>query len=240
MTWLVTADLHYSLKQLDWVLSVAGQHELVLLVGDHLDIASTVAAPVQIVVLKRYLERIAAKTRLLVCSGNHDLDHRDEHGEKVPRWLASLAPTVTSDSGSVRIGEVLFSSFPWWDGPAARARIAEKLARDAGAERGLWVWLYHSPPAGSPVSREFDRDWGEKELRTWVGEYRPDIVFSGHAHNAPFLPDGNWFDRIGPTIVFNAGREPSEVPAHIVVDRVADKATWYSSAGSATTRLASS
>jgi hypothetical protein len=30
---------------------------------------------------------VKEKTRLLVCSGNHDLDTRDENGEKISRWI---------------------------------------------------------------------------------------------------------------------------------------------------------
>ena len=37
---LLTSDLHYTLPQLDWVASVAGDYDLVVLAGDHLDVGS--------------------------------------------------------------------------------------------------------------------------------------------------------------------------------------------------------
>jgi predicted phosphodiesterase len=63
---LLVSDLHYTLKQLDWVLSVSGDYDLVVMAGDHLDIASIV----------EYIARIAGKTRVVACSGNHDLNAR--------------------------------------------------------------------------------------------------------------------------------------------------------------------
>ena len=38
---LVVSDLHYTLKQLDWVTMVAGEFDLVVMAGDFLDIGST-------------------------------------------------------------------------------------------------------------------------------------------------------------------------------------------------------
>ena len=39
---LLVSDLHYTLKQLDWVASVAGDFDLVVVAGDLLDISSIV------------------------------------------------------------------------------------------------------------------------------------------------------------------------------------------------------
>ena len=39
---LLVSDLHYKLKQLDWIVSVAGDFDLVVAAGDLLDIASIV------------------------------------------------------------------------------------------------------------------------------------------------------------------------------------------------------
>ena len=71
---LLVSDLHYTLKQLDWVASVAGEFDLVVVAGDHLDIASIVEPDAQIAVVLEYLSRMAAKTTVVACSGNHDLN----------------------------------------------------------------------------------------------------------------------------------------------------------------------
>ena len=81
MRCLFVADLHYSLPQFDWLLRVAGRHDLVVLAGDALDVGSLVDYRAQRLVVRKYLQRIAASTRLIVCSGNHDLDAAYETGE---------------------------------------------------------------------------------------------------------------------------------------------------------------
>ena len=62
---LVVSDLHYTLRQLDWVVSIAGEYDLVVLAGDHLDIASIVTPEAQIAVVLEYLARLAAKTTVV-------------------------------------------------------------------------------------------------------------------------------------------------------------------------------
>jgi Icc-related predicted phosphoesterase len=78
------------------------------------------------------------------------------------------------------------------------------------------------------------------ELRDWIEQYRPDIVLSGHVHQSPFVANGSWVDRIGPTWVFNAGQQFGAPPSHIVLDTDADAAMWFSSAGNQVVRLSSS
>ncbi|HEX7810001.1 MAG TPA: metallophosphoesterase family protein, partial [Thermoanaerobaculia bacterium] len=87
MRCLVVADLHYSLPQFDWVLNAASQFDVVIIAGDALDIGSVVDFRAQIVVVRKYLQMLASKTRVILCSGNHDLDERDESGEKISRWI---------------------------------------------------------------------------------------------------------------------------------------------------------
>ncbi len=56
-------------------------------------------------------------------------------------------------------------------------------------------------------------------------------MLAGHVHESPFKPDGGWADRVGRTWVFNAGRQIGPVPAHIVLDLGAERATWVSLLG---------
>ena len=79
---LVVADLHYALPQFDWLLKAAPGYDIVVLAGDALDIGSSVDFRAQIVVVRKYLQRIAGVTQLVVCSGNHDLDTRDQAGRE--------------------------------------------------------------------------------------------------------------------------------------------------------------
>jgi len=90
MRCLVVADLHYSLPQFDWLVSAAPQFDLVIFAGDALDIGSMVDFRAQIVVVKKYLALLAAQTKVILCSGNHDLDERNADGEKVSRLISEV------------------------------------------------------------------------------------------------------------------------------------------------------
>src|SRR5216683_2127027 len=149
MRCLIVADLHYSLPQFDWLLSAAAQFDLVIFAGDALDIGSAVDFRAQILVVRKYLSRLAGLTRVILCSGNHDLDERNADGEKIARWIGDVRELgVACDGDSLTIGE------------------------------------------------------------------------------SPFIPDGSWFDRLGPTWVFNTGRLPGRPPTHIVLEIDGGTAFW--------------
>lgn len=229
MKLLVTADLHYSLKQFDWLVSVAGDFDLLILAGDLLEISSSVDRRAQIVVVKAYLEQLATKTRIAVCSGNHDLDVVDEAGEQVADWMRDLHELgVVADGMTLRLGQTLVSICPWWDGPTTREAIGRQLALAGTEPHDRWIWVYHAPPADSPVSWGGKRSFGDAELTRWIAALQPDIVVSGHVHNSPFVTGGSWADRIGTTWVFNMGQQIGPAPAHIIFDLSAASALWFS------------
>lgn len=232
MRLLLVADLHYSLPQFDWVLEIAADFDVVVMAGDHLDAGSLVDGRAQTVVVRKYFSRLRARTRLLVCSGNHDLDSRNEAGEKVARWLGGLQNEgVLSDGESIFLDETMFTICPWWDGPVVRAGIGAQLAEASAKRTKQWIWIHHAPPDKTPISWGGARDFGDTELREWIEQYGPDIVLSGHVHQSPFVKDGSWVDRIGPTWVFNAGQHLGAPPTHIIIDTNAGEALWFSAAG---------
>lgn len=224
---LSVADLHYTLKQWDWLKGAVEGFDLLVLPGDLLDIVSPVALDVQILVVKKYLRRLPETTPVLVTSGNHDGDGRNDAGEQVADWLKNSTGTgIFSDGDSFEQDGVLFTLCPWWDGEESRTAVAELLERDSKKPKEKWIWLYHAPPAGSPLAFDGKREFGDSELSAWIGNYRPDLVIGGHIHQAPFTRNGVWFDRIGTTMVFNAGRQIGPVPTSIEFDLTAGTATW--------------
>ena len=147
MRLLLTSDLHYSLKQYDWLLKAAPHFDALVIAGDHVDAMSPVPAVVQMAALSASLGALASKTRLLVCSGNHDLNAWTIEGEKTAGWLSSLAgKAMAVDGDTLEVGDTLFTVCPWWDGPYARARVEKMLDEASGRRRGRWVWIYHAPP----------------------------------------------------------------------------------------------
>lgn len=206
--------------------------------GDHLDISGHVDGRVQIAVILKYLESLMGRTRLIVCSGNHDLDSRNAAGEKVARWMGKVRKLgIPTDGDTLSVGDTLFTICPWWDGPATRQAVEDQLARDAAKPKASWIWVYHSPPEGSPTSRGHERSYGDSDLTGWIERFRPDIVLTGHIHQAPFESAGSWADRLGDTWVFNAGRQIGPTPTHVVLHLAEREALWVSMTGSQAVRL---
>src|SRR5260221_48003 len=105
MRCLLVSDLHYTLKQFDWLERVAPHFDTVIIAGDHLDISSMVALDAQIVVILKYLGRLKQKTTVLVSSGNHDLNARNADNEKVARWMSRVRQLgIAADGDRVDVG----------------------------------------------------------------------------------------------------------------------------------------
>ncbi|CCD85677.1 conserved protein of unknown function; putative Metallophosphoesterase [Bradyrhizobium sp. ORS 285] len=227
MRCLVVADLHYTLPQFDWLVAAADHFDTVIFAGDALDLASIVDIRAQIVVVKKYLALLAAKTRVMICSGNHDLEERSAAGEKIAAWIGTVRELgIAADGDDVAVGDTLVSVCPWWDGPLVQAQIGRQLAAAAARHPPHWIWVHHAPPANSPVSWGGKRYFGDTALEGFIARHRPAMVISGHVHQSPFITDGSWFDRLGETWLFNTGRQPGRPPTYIVIDTGEQRAFW--------------
>lgn len=228
---LLTSDLHYRLRQYDWLIGVAPEFDVVVVAGDHVDAFSPLPGNVQIAALSASLTAIAGKTRLLVCSGNHDLNARNAEGEKTADWLAPVRGAACGvDGDSVVVGDALFTVCPWWDGPHAQREVEQQLERAAAKRSGRWIWIYHAPPEGV-LSWNGKRYFGDALLSQLVARHAPTAVLCGHIHEAPFRNGGSWIDRRGDTWLFNAGRQIGDIPARIEIDFQERRARWISLAG---------
>ena len=225
---LVVSDLHYRLPHYDWLVAAADDVDVVAVVGDLADVVNAVPFTVQVVVLEKYLALLAAKAVVLVSSGNHDLDGPGSHGEQAAAWLqADRGGSVHVDGSSIDIDGTRFTICPWWDGPLTRQAVADQLAEAARDRPERWIWLYHSPPAGTVLCRDGRREFPDHDLAGWIAEYGPDMVLCGHIHQAPWADGGSWHDRLDGTIVFNAGKQRGPVPPHITIDTEAGTAEWF-------------
>jgi Icc-related predicted phosphoesterase len=230
--YLVASDLHYALRQLDWIADEAPGFDAVVLAGDLLDAAGGADLTAQIALFTAYLRRLGERTTVVVNSGNHDLTARRADGEKAALWLHAIDGGVVTDGQAVRVGDDVVSSCAWWEGDATRAELEAQLARDAEMDRdGLWIWAYHSPPEHSPTAWSGKRHWGDDVLNRLIELHRPDLVLAGHVHEAPLADGGSWHDRIGSTTILNAGRQLGPIPAHIIVDSGERTAEWWCSEG---------
>ncbi|HYQ73160.1 MAG TPA: metallophosphoesterase [Gammaproteobacteria bacterium] len=236
---LITSDLHYRLKQFDWLAEQAVNYDALIIAGDLLDISHPMDLSVQIVVMKKYLRKIGAVTRLLVCSGNHDGNEKNDADEYVAPWLQEVrAERVHVDGDNVFFGDVLVTIFPWWDGEVTRREVAEQFAQAGRLAFRKWIWIYHAPPDKSSTSWTGKRFIGDTELNQWIAQYRPDLVVAGHIHQSPYQSGGSWIDQIGKTWIINTGAYLGETPPHIVLDLDAMLAEWCSLAGEESRLLA--
>ena len=228
---LLTSDLHYKLRQYDWLLRAAPDFDAVVIAGDHIDAQSSLPGGVQITALSATFSALAQKSRVLVCSGNHDLNAWNSQGEKVANWLDPVkSDALAVDGDTVRIGDTLFTVCPWWDGPYARVDVEKMLERAALERSGRWVWVYHAPPEGL-LSWTGKRHYGDSVLPELIRRFSPTAVLCGHIHEAPFKSGGSWIDRVGDTWLFNAGRQIGDIPARIEIDFDQQAARWISLAG---------
>jgi len=225
---LVVSDLHYRLPHYDWLVAAASEVDAVAVVGDLADVVSPVPHEIQTVVLTNYLTMLAERAPLFVASGNHDLDGPGAHGEQVASWLHQLdLADLHVDGASVDLGDVRLTVCPWWDGPVTRDEVAAQLAAAAVDRPARWIWLYHAPPAGTPLCFDGRRTFPDQDLADWIAEHRPDVVLCGHIHQAPWADGGSWQARLGETWVFNAGKQIGKVPPHITLDTTAGTAHWF-------------
>jgi Icc-related predicted phosphoesterase len=229
MRFLFVADLHYALKQFDWVTANAGNFDATIIGGDLLDLASFLELDTQIVVIEKYLNRLRTQTEVIVSSGNHDTDQRTESGEAVTHWLHDVkAPQLAVDGDAVDFNGTLITVCPWWDGPISREKVRIQLETDATRPRKRWIWIHHAPPDQSPVSWTGKVYGGDPYLVDWINRFQPDLVLSGHIHNAPFYEDGSWVDQLGKTWVFNPGKQPGPRPTFLIIDLEKMAVDWIS------------
>lgn len=233
MRLLVVADLHYSLRQYDWLLREASHYDAVVVAGDLLDLAGSVDLDTQIVVVTKYLSRLRTRLPVAVCSGNHDVDARNAAGERIAAWMQDLRDDgVHVDGEHLSLRGGLISICPWWEGPQSQASVASFIAAAKRPTKGRWIWLYHVPPENSPVSWTGHRHDGDAMLNQLIADHGPDLVLSGHVHASPFRKGGSWIDRVGGTWVMNPGRQLGELPTFIELDLADGRASWISLAGS--------
>jgi len=227
MKLLFLADLHFSLKQFDWVLARSSEYDLTVIGGDLLDLGSSLDLDTQISVIEKYFGLITKNSKLVVSSGNHDGDSRNADDESVAQWLQdSRMDGLYVDGDSFDLQDTRITVCPWWDGDLSRAELEKQLEREAASVNGRWIWIHHAPPEGSRTCWSGRKSIGDSYLRQWIDRFQPTMVLSGHIHNAPFAEPGSWVDRIGSTWVFNTGKQTGPEPTALTIDLDTMTAEW--------------
>ena len=182
---LVVGDVHYDLRQLDWLLATAGGFQLVVIVGDLLDVSSTVPLGAQIPVVLRYLERLGGSPGSRSARATTTSPAPTPTASR-PRsgWRAPPSFGVVVDTRVAAGGRRTVNVYPWWDGPIGRQRLEDRswpvrrpIARRGGRPLDLGVPLAAARPAGQldrhQVLRRRRRGWLDRPLRPRPRAQRP-------------------------------------------------------------------
>ena len=202
---LLVSDLHYTLKQLDWVASVAADYDLVVVAGDHLDIASIVEPDAQIAVVLEYLARMADEDHRRRVLGQ-PRPQRAQRARRARRVVARRGARVrrVRRRDARRHRRRARHGVPVVGRPAHAASVVDRqLAADAalvGDRR--WIWVYHAPP--DDVADELDRQAalrrrGARRVDR-AAPARPSCC-AGTCTSRRSRPTAAWIDRIGSTLV---------------------------------------
>ncbi len=217
---LVTSDLHYNLRQFDWLLQTADRYDCLIIAGDLLNVAGYLELELQITVISEYLQKLSRSTQVVVCSGNHDGGTKNSAGEYTAAWLQTIrSKSLFVDGQCLQTKDgSLLSVCPWWDGMQSRADMVRMLEEHNQRPRSKWVWAHHAPPDRCRISWTGKRYGGDKFLNRLIERFSPTVVFSGHIHTAPFYQAGGWIDRVHNSWVCNPGNQPGPVPTIIQFD----------------------
>jgi Icc-related predicted phosphoesterase len=226
MKLLLTVDLHHRRPWFDWLLGQARRYDLIGIAGDLLDMFSDAPRPAQADDVQRFLRKLAAMTRVVVCSGNHDAI-----GPVVPpmrgpvsRWLAELDSVreLISDGRTEAVGELVVTTVPYDADPEEKAVRLDRGHRVRAQRGGKWLVLHHEPPVTAGSATE-----GSAQGLDLVERYGPDFWLSGHVHDLPERLGGTWRHQVGATVVLTPGQRLWALrPNHVVVDLETNVVTW--------------
>jgi len=200
MTLLHVTDLHLHPRWFEWLAESAPAHDVLCISGDLLSADSPTPHARQVERVLGWLHRISSP--MVICSGNHDLEHDDRHERWLPAWwLRDLAgPRVAVDGDTLE----------WC---ALRIHAVGCTTHPKGAPADVWV--AHAPPSGLAVGRRaYGFDDGDPDLDEAAARHRPSMILSGHIHEP-----ATWWERRDGIVHINPGRVAhGRFPNHVLVD----------------------
>ncbi len=233
MRLLLTAELHYRLSWFKWLEAQAVHYEAIAICGDLLDVFYKEPLKRQVQRTTSWLRGLAAKTSVILCSGNHDTIDIPVERSSGPMltWLADLESVVTVDGGTRVISDQVVITSLGFVATAAKKRPTLANGHRLRSEKVLpWIVLHHHPPS-------FHQGIGPEELTagSLIKEFAPDFWASGRLYGQElFVKRRGWVQRIGSSIVLNTPQSyvgqqllDGSFPNHIVLDLAARQLTWY-------------
>ncbi|HDR53701.1 MAG TPA: YfcE family phosphodiesterase [archaeon] len=187
MKLLIFADIHGDLDKLYRTISQLDEKpDAVLVAGDFTPFGPASIVPDELKLLKQ------ASPHVLAVPGNEDPDD-----------VRKQMKDVNIHGKSVRLQDVDvigFEGATWVDTDVGSMMSYEPVHEHFKNPGRRKLLLTHVPPFDTKVDRLWTgRHVGSPFLRSMVEEYQPDLVVSGHIHEARGV------DRIGKTVVLNPG-----------------------------------
>jgi len=213
MLLLITSDTHmmFGFVQKLVELGKSEKAKAILHAGDHLEFTEFGRFPEaeQVKAATQSMQGCNLDTRLITCSGNHDVEGKNK------TWLNNLMlPGVSADNSHTLLEDkglvILITSIPY-NSPTASS-IAEEGKEKAEAYKAKWIVLTHEPPKDSKTA---GGNGGNLISRKIINQFSPDYFVCGHRHFAPYLKNGAWNDTMRSTIVLNPGRKDTQFPNYI-------------------------
>jgi Calcineurin-like phosphoesterase len=225
---LITADLHYRESWFRWLIEQAKDFDLVCIAGDLLDMFGE-PRTMQAIRVSGWIKELAKKTRVALCSGNHDDTGRQTNADRAPvyEWLAALGkdPNVTTDGATVVVDGLIVTTVPYHC-TKEQKRIWLERGRSVCESRDWpWLVLHHVPPLAYPNS------CGEERAAIELLEYYgPKYWVSGHSHQFPYLAERSWTRVIkGVQLLVPGQLLAAPFPNHIILDTNSRQARWETS-----------
>ena len=231
---LLVSDLHCDRAKLDWIAERAAAFDVVAVAGDLLNIfipADSAWQERRILEWKAHV--LASGAALIWCSGNHDFFHGVDSPilRASPQWMSDFEQGFVDDGKTAllrtRSGNIAVTTIPW---PVTGADVAvgghsvpyvDYVARLLDEGKKLqgdypWLVLFHEPPIETRLFVDYAVEEG-RFARQLIEKWQPDWSLHGHIHESVDHPDGNFFDRLGQTVCFNAGQSPDRAEPHHIV-----------------------
>jgi hypothetical protein len=233
MRLLLTAELRYRLPWFKWIEAQAVHYDAIGICGDVLDVFSKEPLKRQIQRASSWLRTLAEKTRVILCSGNHDTADIpvERSSGAMPAWLSELDSIITVDGHNTVVDDQITITSLSFIATAAQKRPILADGDRLREEKGLpWIVLHHHPPA-------FHQGIGPEELTAGrlLKQFSPNFWVSGRIYGQhPFLKRRAWLQRVDNSIVLNTpqlyvGQEllDGPFPNHIVLDLSTRQLTWH-------------
>src|SRR5262249_46597808 len=111
---LITADLHYRENWFRWLLTRAGDCDLICIAGDLLDMFYSEPRIVQARKVSRWIRELTKLSRVAICSGNHDNAGRQISTDRAPvyEWLFALGkePKIITDGVTEVVNDLIVTT----------------------------------------------------------------------------------------------------------------------------------